>query len=86
MHTLSYRFFEEYDEEVTNKLVVNNRNIITELGEDVTREGIVKTPERTSKAIQFLTYGYCQDPAEILKSALFAEDYHNMVIIRDIEL
>ena len=84
MHTLSYRFFEEYNEEITNELVDNYRNIITELGEEVRREGIVKTPERTSKVIQFLTFGYCQDPAEILKSVLFAEDYHDTVIVKDI--
>jgi len=56
----SYRFFEEYTEKVTDKLINNYTNIITELGEDVTREGIVKTPERASKAMQFLTSGYCQ--------------------------
>ena len=82
----SYRFFEEYTEKVTDKLVDNYTNIITELGEDVTREGIVKTPERASKAMQFLTSGYCQDPAEILRSAMFAEDYNDMVIVKDIEL
>lgn len=82
----SYRFFEEYNEEVTGTLVENYSSIITELGEDVKREGIVKTPERASKAMQFLTSGYCQDPAEILKSAMFAENYHDMVIVKDIEL
>ena len=82
----SYRFFEEYNEEVTDKLVDNYTNILTELGEDVNREGIVKTPERASKAMQFLTSGTCQDPAEILRSAMFAENYHDMVIIKDIEL
>ncbi len=82
----SYHFFEEYKEEVTDKLVENYSNIITELGEDVTREGIKKTPERASKAMQFLTSGYCQDPTEILRSAMFAEDYNDMVIVKDIEL
>ena len=82
----SYRFFEEYKEEVTDNLVENYTNIITELGEDVSREGIVKTPERASKAMQFLTSGYCQDPSEILQSAMFAEDYNDMVIVKDIEL
>lgn len=82
----SYRFFEEYTEKVTDKLIDNYTNIITELGEDVTREGIVKTPERASKAMQFLTSGYCQDPTEILKSAMFAEDYNDMIIVKDIEL
>tara|TARA_R110000787_G_scaffold284341_1_gene397925 strand:+ start:8523 stop:9122 length:600 start_codon:yes stop_codon:yes gene_type:complete len=82
----SYRFFEEYNEEVTGKLIDSYSNIITELGENVNREGIVKTPERAAKAMQFLTSGNCQDPAEILRSAMFTENYHDMVIIKDIEL
>ena len=61
-------------------------SIISDIGEDVTREGIVKTPERASKAMQFLTQGYDQDPAAILKGAMFKEDYHDMVIIKSIEL
>ena len=55
-------------------------------GEDVTREGLLKTPERAAKAMQFLTHGYDIDPAEILKSAMFAEDYRQMVIVKDIEV
>ncbi|PVW15629.1 GTP cyclohydrolase I FolE [Marixanthomonas spongiae] len=82
----SYTFFEEYNENVTNDLKTHFSEILTQLGEDVDREGIAKTPERAAKAMQFLTSGNCQDPAEILKSAMFAEDYHDMVIIKDIEL
>ena len=82
----SYNFFEEYNESVTDDLKSNFSEILTRLGEDVDREGIVKTPERAAKAMQFLTSGNYQDPAEILKSAMFAEDYHDMVIIKDIEL
>ncbi len=82
----NYRFFDEYNEKTTKELKENYSNIITGLGEDVTREGIVKTPERASKAMQFLTQGYDQDPAEILKGAMFKEDYSDMVIIKDIEL
>lgn len=82
----SYKFFEEYNETVTDDLKTNFSEILTKLGEDVDREGVVKTPERAAKAMQFLTSGNCQDPAEILKSAIFAEDYHDMVIIKDIEL
>jgi GTP cyclohydrolase I len=55
-------------------------------GEDPTREGLLKTPERAAKAMQFLTHGYDIDPAEILKSAMFAEDYRQMVIVKDIEV
>ncbi len=82
----SYKFFEEYNETVTDDLKTNFSSILTGLGEDVNREGVLKTPERAAKAMQFLTSGNCQDPAEILKSAMFAEDYHDMVIIKDIEL
>ena len=82
----SYKFFEEFNLEVTESIRDKYRDIIAELGEDVDREGILKTPERASKAMQFLTSGYCQDPSEILKSAMFAEDYHDMVVVKDIEL
>jgi GTP cyclohydrolase I len=82
----SYRFFEEYDQETTEGLKQSFAEILSGLGEDITREGIVKTPERASKAMQFLTQGYDQDPAAILKAAMFEEDYSDMVIIKDIEL
>jgi len=82
----NYRFFEEYNEAVTEELKNNFSEIMTKVGEDITREGIIKTPERAAKAIQFLTSGNCQDPVEILKSAMFAENYHDMIIIKDIEL
>lgn len=82
----TYRFFEEFDQEVTDSLTKHYREIITVLGEDVNREGIVRTPERASKVIQFLTSGYNQDTTKILKSAMFAEPYHDMVIVKDIEL
>lgn len=82
----TYRFFEEFNQEVTDSLTKHYREIITVLGEDVNREGIVRTPERASKVIQFLTSGYNQDTTKILKSAMFAEPYHDMVIVKDIEL
>lgn len=82
----SYRYSEEYDDDLTEKLTENYKQILAGIGEDVNREGMVKTPERAAKAIQFLTSGNAQDPAEILKSAMFAENYHDMVIIKDIEL
>ncbi|GAB1396508.1 MAG TPA: GTP cyclohydrolase I FolE [Saprospiraceae bacterium] len=62
------------------------RDIIGLLGDDVNREGLLKTPERVAKAMKFLTSGYEQDPSEILRSALFHEDYNEMVIVKDIEL
>ncbi len=56
------------------------------MGEDVNREGLIKTPERAAKAMQFLTQGYDQDASQILRSAMFKEDYSEMVIVKDIEL
>ena len=82
----SYKFFEEYNIEITDELKTNYTDILKGVGEDVLREGIAKTPERAAKAIQFLTSGNCQDPSKILRSAMFAESYHDMVIIKDIEL
>jgi GTP cyclohydrolase I len=82
----SYKQFEEYDEGVTNGLKNNYTDILKGVGEDISREGILKTPERAAKAIQYLTSGHCEDPAEILRSAMFAEDYNDMVIVKDIEL
>jgi len=61
-------------------------DILTLLGEDVHREGLVKTPVRVAKAMQYLTRGYWQDPEEILRAALFRENYRQMVIVKDIDL
>jgi GTP cyclohydrolase I len=82
----TYKFFEEFNQEVTESIRDKYREIISDIGEDVDREGILKTPERASKAMQFLTSGYNQDPSQILRSAMFAEDYHDMVVVKDIEL
>ncbi|PKV51496.1 GTP cyclohydrolase I [Aquimarina sp. MAR_2010_214] len=81
-----YKNFEEYNIKVTEEVKEKFKSIIEDLGEDTKREGIVKTPERAAKAMQFLTQGYHQDPAEILKSAMFKEGYDDMVIVKDIEL
>lgn len=62
------------------------REIITRLGEDVSREGLLKTPERVRKSMEFLTRGYQQDPAEILRGAMFDVDYDEMVIVKDVEV
>ena len=83
---MPYRKFEEYNIKITDEVKDNYRAIINELGEDVNREGIVKTPERAAKAMQFLTQGYEMDAAKILKSAMFKEDYNEMVIVKDIEV
>ena len=71
---------------ITEEIKVNYREIIDLLGEDTTREGLIKTPERAAKAMKFLTGGYEQDPKQILQSAMFNEDYNEMVLVKDIEL
>lgn len=81
-----YKYLEEYNIEITNEVREHFARIIEDLGEDAAREGLVKTPERAAKAMLFLTQGYRQDAVEILKSAMFAEDYNEMVIIKDIEI
>ncbi|MCW3805039.1 GTP cyclohydrolase I FolE [Plebeiibacterium marinum] len=81
-----YSKVEKYDDETTEKLSDNFSEVITLLGEDVKREGLEKTPLRVAKAFQFLTQGYDMDPEEIIKSAMFREDYQQMVIVKDIEL
>lgn len=83
---MPYKKFEEYNMQVTDDVKDRYKSIITELGEDTKREGLLKTPERAAKAMQFLTQGYNQDAAKILKGAMFKEDYHDMVIVKDIEL
>jgi len=83
---MPYKKFEEYNIQVTDDVKDRYRNIIKDLGENTERDGLLKTPERAAKAMQFLTQGYHQDPVEILKSAMFNESYDEMVIVKDIEL
>ena len=83
---MHYLKTENYNAKTTTELVSKYRNILEGLGEDPLREGLRKTPERAAKAMQFLTQGYDQDAAQILKSAMFKEDYSEMVIVKDIEL
>ena len=71
---------------LTEELKIIFSNIISLLGENIDREGLVKTPERASKAMKFLTSGYKTDPKQILESAMFKEEYKEMVIVKDIEL
>lgn len=67
------------------ELASHYKSIITLLGEDTEREGLLKTPERVAKAMQFLTKGYKEDPQRVLASAMFQEDYKQMVIVKDID-
>ena len=82
----NYEKIEQYNTEATEILSHNYKTIIENLGEDVTREGLEKTPERVAKAMQYLTHGYGLDPLEILKSALFTEDHQQMIVVKDIEV
>ena len=77
---------ERYDADRIEKLAYHYREILSLLGEDPEREGLIKTPERVAKAMSFVTKGYAQDPVEIINSATFKEDYKHMVLVKDIEL
>ncbi len=81
-----YLRIDAFDENSTKELADNYKNILKIIGEDIFREGLDKTPERVAKSMQFLLQGYKTDPAEILKSAMFKEDYKQMVIVKDIEI
>lgn len=83
---MAYKKIESYDEDVTTSLVDHYKESIKLLGEDADREGLIKTPERVAKAMQFLTQGYSQDAKAILESAKFHEQVSEMVIVKDIEL
>ncbi|MDD3079366.1 MAG: GTP cyclohydrolase I FolE [Paludibacter sp.] len=74
-----------FDAEKTQKLAYHYKEIIKLLGEDTDREGLIKTPDRVARSMQFLVHGYEQKPEEILKSAMFKEDYRQMVIVKDID-
>ncbi|MBR4882923.1 MAG: GTP cyclohydrolase I FolE [Bacteroidales bacterium] len=86
MKIMAYNKIEQYDEQTTAKLAEHYKAILELLGEDPNREGLIKTPERVAKAMQFLTQGYSADPVAILNSARFKEDYQQMVLVKDIEI
>ena len=71
--------------EITAKVAPQIASILGLLGEDVNREGLLKTPERVAKAMQYMTYGYKIDPADVLRSAVFEEDYRQMVLVKNID-
>ncbi len=83
---MAYTKTERYDEETTRVLMGQYQTVLEMLGEDVNREGILKTPERVAKAMQYLTKGYQENGPAILKSAMFEEKYSEMVLVKDIEL
>ena len=81
-----YKKIDQYNDKLIESISDMYKNIISDVGEDQTREGLLKTPVRAAKAMQYLTQGYDLNPAEILKSAMFKEDYRQMVVVKDIEL
>ena len=83
---MAYTKIEQFDENTTAKLAEHYKAILELLGEDPNREGLLKTPERVAKAMQFLTQGYSMDPVAILNSARFKEDYQQIVLVKDIEI
>ncbi|MBO5717233.1 MAG: GTP cyclohydrolase I FolE [Alistipes sp.] len=85
-YTSNYQRLDIYNQEKIEALMGHYREILRLLGEDPEREGLIKTPERVAKAMSFITKGYQQDPIEILRSAIFKEEYQQMVLVKDIEL
>ena len=83
---VNYKREDIYDQQHIEELMVHYREILRLLGEDPDREGLIKTPERVAKAMSFITKGYAQDPIAILRSAMFKEEYQQMVLVKDIEL
>lgn len=81
-----YSKLDKYNQKKIDAIAEKYRSLLGDIGEDPKREGLLKTPERMAKAIQFLTHGYDLNPGEILKSAMFQEDYKQMVLVKDIEV
>jgi GTP cyclohydrolase I len=81
-----YAKIDQYNPAAVGRMAEKYRGLLDEIGEDPDREGLMKTPERAAKALQFLTHGYGLDPADILRSAMFREEYQEMLIVRDIEV
>ena len=86
LHEEGYYRVDNYNDEKTARLQKLYKSIVEELDPDPHREGLEKTPERVAKSIQFLTQGYAIDPSEILKSAMFKEEYQQMVVVKDIDI
>lgn len=84
--TGGYKKVDQYNEKKVESMAGKFQNVILDIGENPKRDGLLKTPERAAKAMQFLTHGYQLNPAEILRSAMFKEDYSQMVIVKDIEV
>ncbi len=83
---MGYKKTEQFDEEVTQALKINYKNVLLNLGENPDREGLIKTPDRMAKAMQYLTQGYNMNAVDILNSAKFHEPISEMIIVKDIEI
>ncbi|MCB0664195.1 MAG: GTP cyclohydrolase I FolE [Saprospiraceae bacterium] len=83
---MNYLKEETFNEEMTASMTAHYEQLLLAVGEDAHREGLLKTPERAAKALQFLTSGYEADPETVLRSALFKEEYSEMVLVKDIEI
>lgn len=83
---MAYKKIEQYDENVTSGLMGNYKEVLNLLGEDSDREGLLKTPERLAKAMQYLTQGYHLDAKAIINSAKFHEPVSEMIVVKDIEV
>lgn len=81
-----YKKIDRYNLKLIDNIATKYKTILTDMGENPERQGLVKTPERVAKALQYLTHGYDLDPKQILLSAMFKEDYKQMVIVKDIEV
>ena len=81
-----YKKIDRYNLKSIDKIASNYKTILSEMGENVSREGLLKTPERVAKAMQYLTHGYDLNPTKILADAMFKEEYQQMVIVKDIEV
>lgn len=85
-HIMAYKKTETFDNAATEQIARHVEAILALLGEDPEREGLVKTPERVAKALQFITKGYKEDGVEIIRGAIFDEEYQQMVLVKDIDL
>lgn len=83
---LGYKRIDEYNTETVNALAYHYKEILRLIGEDPQREGLLDSPVRIAKAMQFFTHGYDLEPENIIKSAIFTEDYRQMVLVKDIEI
>jgi GTP cyclohydrolase I len=83
---MAYKKVETYDEATTRGLATSYKEVLTLIGEDANREGLLKTPERVAKAMQFLTQGHGHDPVEVIRGAIFTESVQEMVIVKDVEM